>query len=133
MASILLVENHPAVARAISELLSGAGHSITVAHSGTEAIQLWSGDRYQLLYTDYRLGDMTATTMLAHLQHDGRAPARVVMSSMGFDAGSLPVYRQRFRSIVPGAYLALVPKGTEGDELLVIIDEALVFKPEKEE
>ena len=67
--SILLVEDDQAVRESIKLLLSIDRHTVTEAASGHEALQLFTGLRYDLVITDYlmpeMLGDQLAQSIKA--------------------------------------------------------------------
>jgi CheY-like chemotaxis protein len=109
---ILLVENHPDVARIFSYMLGTRGHSATVVGSVREAKSRLSAEPFDLLVCDYRVDDGTAVDLMQWLREQGRKPLSICVSGYGdeaaeecIDAGydgfiSKPVDMDRFEAKV---------------------------------
>lgn len=67
MASILLIDDMPAVRRAISAVLRRANHEVTEAASGKDGLALANGQRFDLVITDILMPEMDGTTVVMEI------------------------------------------------------------------
>ena len=67
--SILLVEDDPDVRGSIKLLLSIDRHTVTEAANGHEALQLFTGSRYDLVITDYRMPGMLGDELAQNIKN----------------------------------------------------------------
>jgi CheY-like chemotaxis protein len=75
---ILIVDDDHDLADAIGEALEMAGHSPTIAHSGTEAIEKYCGRSFDMTFMDVKLPDINGVeTFLTIREMD--PSARVIM------------------------------------------------------
>ena len=58
MSAILLVDDNPTVRNAVGDVLRDAGHAVTEAASGSEALGLLERNSFDLLILDYLLPEM---------------------------------------------------------------------------
>ena len=58
MSAILLVDDNPAVRNIVGDVLRDAGHDVTEAASGSEALSLLERNSFDLLILDYLLPEM---------------------------------------------------------------------------
>jgi two-component system, cell cycle sensor histidine kinase and response regulator CckA len=58
MSAILLVDDHPAVRNGVGDVLRDAGHSVSEAGSGPEALTMLERSPFDLLIVDYLLPEM---------------------------------------------------------------------------
>lgn len=66
---ILLVDDDPAARMSIKLLLSIDRHMVTEAASGHEALQLFTGARYDLVITDYLMPGMLGDELVENIRH----------------------------------------------------------------
>jgi two-component system chemotaxis response regulator CheY len=72
MASILVIEDVPAVLISLRIVLEGGGHQVTAVGSGERALALLrGGSQFDVVVTDIWMPGMSGTTVI----HDGRALA----------------------------------------------------------
>ena len=67
--SILLVEDDPAVRGSIKLLLSIDRHTVTEAANGHEALQLFTGSRYDLVIIDYLMPGMLGDELAQNIKN----------------------------------------------------------------
>jgi len=67
--SILLVDDDPDVRGSIKLLLSIDRHTVTEAANGHEALQLFTGSRYDLVITDYRMPGMLGDELARNIKN----------------------------------------------------------------
>ena len=75
--NILLVEDDPAVRQSIKLLLSIDRHEVTEAANGHEALQLFTGSRYDLVITDYLMPGMLGDELAQNIK--AIAPAQPIL------------------------------------------------------
>jgi two-component system cell cycle sensor histidine kinase/response regulator CckA len=63
MSAILLVDDHPAVRNGVGDVLRDAGHTVSEAGSGPEALTLLERSPFDLLIVDYLLPEMKGDTI----------------------------------------------------------------------
>lgn len=68
MAHILVVDDHPTVAAAITVVLRKAGHRVTVAHDGRAALALVDSEAWDLVVTDILMPELDGIGLLRALQ-----------------------------------------------------------------
>lgn len=81
-ATILLVEDEPALRRLAARVLTGVGHTVLTAVDGTEALQLARDHKgaIELLLTDVVMPKMSGTSLAAELRTE-RPGIRVLFMS----------------------------------------------------
>jgi PAS domain S-box-containing protein len=56
--SILVVDDEPEIRDSLAEILTGAGHRVSTASSGREALNLIAAESYDVILTDIRMPDL---------------------------------------------------------------------------
>jgi DNA-binding NtrC family response regulator len=88
MASVLIIDDEAALTSALAAFFGRTGgHTVSVAHTGAEGLELFQRIRPDLVLLDIRLPDMTGYEVLERLRHE---PAAVVMMT-GFGEVALAV------------------------------------------
>ena len=75
--SILLVDDDPAVRGSIKLLLSIDRHTVTEAANGYEALQLFTGSRYDFVIIDFRMPGMLGDELAQNIKN--LAPAQPIL------------------------------------------------------
>ena len=73
MANILVIDDDPSIRRVLIDILSGEGHSVSLATHGKEGVSLLKDGEYDLLFTDLGLPGLSGWEI--H-QRRRRAPRR---------------------------------------------------------
>jgi CheY-like chemotaxis protein len=80
MANILLVEDSPEVSMTVREILDSAGHQVTHAANGNEALTQLKAGRFDLVVSDIWMPEMDGIALLKALRSSGNAIPVVVIS-----------------------------------------------------
>ena len=87
MAQILIVDDEPVVRSALRRVLEHAGHAVTSAAGGYEAIRRLDAGPYDAVLTDIQMPDGDGLEVLLHAkQHHPHTP---VITMSGADEGPL--------------------------------------------
>jgi CheY-like chemotaxis protein len=113
MARILIVEDDPASAMLMSEVLEGAGHNVLLAHNGYSTVKQVARGQPDLALIDIRLGETGDGVRIAlHLKE--RYPVKIV-----FVSGYLDNHTQRRATAAdPAGFLV---KPVVAEQLLKIV------------
>jgi CheY-like chemotaxis protein len=111
--AILVVDDDPALRRALSRILRHEGHTVIEAESGPSALELTRKHRPSLLVLDYAMPGMDGEMALDELRKELRddAPPAVLLTASG---------REQERALAMGAVKGL-PKPFAVEELLETI------------
>jgi DNA-binding NtrC family response regulator len=71
MATILCVDDEPAIGLVVSDTLEQAGHRVMTANSVPEALRLLEKERVDLILSDYRMPGLTGLEFLSLLEREG--------------------------------------------------------------
>ena len=124
---VLVVEDHPILAAAITELLeSTPGMSVLgVARSGADALTLAKQDSVTVLLTNYRLPDMTGAAIatairatspeIAIVFHTADESETAMLDAIDAGAGAYLT-----RSATPGEYVEAVRRAAMGEVLIPV-------------
>ena len=114
MARILCVDDEPNVVALKCAILEAAGHIVTVSTSAHDAIEKLESNRYDVVVTDWRLGDADGRAVVQAAKAHSGTPV-VVVSGYVTDA---------FQATEPLADLYL-EKPVNPKELVTIVNELL--------
>ncbi len=114
---ILVIDDEIDIGLMLNEYLSQQGYSITNAYSGTSALKLLENENFDLIITDFRLGDIDGLEIIIRLK-DIKPNTPVVMITEYSDI------KMAVRIIKLGAY-DYVTKPLYPDEILITIKDAI--------
>jgi two-component system KDP operon response regulator KdpE len=80
MPRILLVDDEPAIQRAVGPLLRSRGYDVEIAATGADALRLAAGRAPDLVVLDLGLPDLEGTEVCRRLHHAGDADHRALGS-----------------------------------------------------
>lgn len=125
MPRILVVDDDPVIRRIITEALTDAGHEVTGARNGREALHLMVEQLPDLVVLDLAMPEMDGWRLLEQLYHSGlRKRTRVVIVSGNLDQEA----RERGRRESVHHFLE---KPFDPDALLTLVDQALEQQPDE--
>jgi len=81
--SILLVDDDPAMREMVEDLLSAAGHDVTTAANGVEAIGAVDGRGFDCILSDIQMPEMDGLSLLGALRERSPETPVVLMTSFG--------------------------------------------------
>jgi CheY-like chemotaxis protein len=89
MASILVVDDEPALRRTLRSILEKAGHSVAEAGDGSEALVSFAADKPDLVLTDIIMPNREGVEMIGEMRRrDANLPI-IAMSGGGTAGGDL--------------------------------------------
>ena len=110
---VLLVDDEPAFARAVRDLLGLQGHQVTVVDSAAAALDAVSVRPYDVVLTDYSLGEVTGAELAEQLANRGSGPFVVLVTGY---ATEIDDPRLLSRGVD-----AVLPKPCRGDDLRQVL------------
>lgn len=118
MARILLIDDDPLILEMLSDTLRGAGHEVSTARNGWEALRSFRPDWHELVITDVLMPYIDGADMLQVLRRETpRTPVIVISGAFGQDgAARIADIRERgaalvlSKPVVPEELLAAVTR-----------------------
>jgi two-component system, NtrC family, nitrogen regulation response regulator NtrX len=110
---ILVVEDESEVVRILRRWLTAEGHQIVTAHSAVDAVQILSGERFDLALIDWELG-----TILTGIDVGKHARMRDPTIAMLMISGHDPLEMQPRAENVLQPFLAVIGKPLDRDLLI---------------
>ncbi|MEP6570200.1 MAG: PAS domain S-box protein [Acidobacteriota bacterium] len=86
--SILVIDDEPAVRETLAEMLEMMGHRVLLAESGQTALQMLSGNDFDLVFTDLAMPEMDGWETSREIRK--RWPEMNVVLVTGYGTGTLP-------------------------------------------
>lgn len=78
--TLLIVDDEASMRKLYSRVFSSGGYAVSMAASLTEALELAAANAFDLIITDFNLGDGEGTELIRKLKKSGR-PAKAVLIS----------------------------------------------------
>jgi DNA-binding NtrC family response regulator len=117
--SILIVDDENSITGAMEIILGEQGYQIKTATTVTEAIEIFQGRSFDLVFTDLRLPDATGLDLLARVKEDSPETEVILMTAHG----SLEV---TIEAIKKGAYYYL-EKPFSPDQVVMLTERTLEY------
>ncbi len=120
MARILIVEDEPAVSKALKERFEQEGFEVTQAQNGQEGLLRASNEKPDLILLDLIMPHMDGITMLQRLREDewGKLAKVIVLSNLSDDSALA-------RSMEKGVYDYLVKTDWKLEDVVAKVKERL--------
>ncbi|CAG9191246.1 Response regulator receiver protein [Paraburkholderia sabiae] len=111
MSRVLLVEDDANVRDALSAVLDGAGHDVTIAHDGAEAVRLAPVAHPQVIVSDVMMPTMDGPDMVRKIRSmpDFRQVPVILMSAL-ITTPSVPVAAMLRKPFAPATLLEVLDK-----------------------
>jgi two-component system, NtrC family, response regulator AtoC len=93
-ASVLVVDDEPAMRLLLSSVLKDEGHDVTAAASGEEALQLLAKRHYRLVVTDLKMPGISGLELLAQVTRDDPDTAVIILTAFGTVEGAVEAMRK---------------------------------------
>ena len=110
---VLLVDDEPAFARAVRDLLALQGHHVTVVDSAAAALEAVAAHTFDVVLTDYSLGEVTGAELAETLADAPSSPFVVLVTGYATEIDD-PTLLSRGVS-------AVLPKPCRGEDLRQIL------------
>ncbi len=116
-ATVLVIDDEESVATTIEAILRMDGHTVTSTTSGADAIRLLNAQRYDVVLTDLRLGDMDGIEVLREVQRTSPETASIMLTGYASLESAIAALRS-------GAYDYLM-KPSDVEELRATVNRAI--------
>lgn len=93
-ASVLVVDDEPAMRLLVTSVLKDEGHDVTAAASGEEAIQLVAKRHYHLIITDLKMPGISGLEVLEAVRRDDPETAVILLTAFGTVEGAVEAMRK---------------------------------------
>jgi CheY-like chemotaxis protein len=110
---VLLVDDEPAFARAVRDLLTLQGHHVTVVDSAVAALEATDSTRFDVVLTDYSLGEVTGAELAERLADRGSTLFVVLITGYATEIDD--------PSLMSRGVNAVLPKPCRGDDLRQVL------------
>jgi CheY-like chemotaxis protein len=110
---VLLVDDEPAFARAVRDLLGLQGHQVTVVDSAAAALEAISDRTFDVVLTDYSLGEVSGAELAERLAGLGAPPFVVLVTGYATEIDD--------PSLLTRGVDAVLPKPCRGDDLREVL------------
>ncbi len=117
--AVLVVDDEPEVALLLSDVLARAGHRVTTAESGLEALERTAGQRFDAIFCDLKMPRMDGPSFRQALKQRGDHARVPFVFVTGDHLGNTPADRLDGCPVIgkpfrPADVLAALPKDTSG-------------------
>ena len=116
-ATVLVIDDEESVATTIEAILRMDGHTVTSATTGADAIRLLQTQRFDVVLTDLRLGDMDGIDVLREVQRTSPETASIMLTGYASLESAVAALRS-------GAYDYLM-KPSDVEELRATVNRAI--------
>ena len=93
-ASVLVVDDEPAMRLLVTSVLKDEGHDVTAAASGEEALQLVARRHYHLIITDLKMPGISGLDVLEAVRRDDPETAVILLTAFGTVEGAVEAMRK---------------------------------------
>jgi two-component system response regulator FlrC len=93
-ASVLVVDDEPAMRLLVTSVLKDEGHDVTAAASGEEALQLAARRHFHLIITDLKMPGISGLDVLEAVRRDDPETAVILLTAFGTVEGAVEAMRK---------------------------------------
>jgi len=93
-ASILVVDDEPAMRLLVTSILRDEGHDVTAAANGEEALQLIERRHYHLIISDLKMPGMSGVDLLERVKQEDPETAVILLTAFGTVEGAVEAMRK---------------------------------------
>jgi len=105
-ASILIIDDEPAVCAGCRLVLSDQGHTVDAVHDGRSGLELLEKSRYELVLLDMKLPDIDGIEVLRRIREKNATIPVILLTAFG-------EFRQDFNTWASDAYIVKSHDTTE--------------------
>jgi CheY-like chemotaxis protein len=113
---VLVVDDEPVFAGSLRDLLSLQGHQVTLVDSAPAALERVAEGAYDVVLTDYSLGEVTGAQLAEQLAQNGHAPFVILITGYATEVDDPAL-------LTPGVQ-AVLPKPCRADDLRNVLARA---------
>jgi DNA-binding NtrC family response regulator len=97
MLDILLVDDEPSIRLSVGDALRGAGHHVTLASEGGEAVSLIESHLYDVVITDIRLPKVDGITLFRKIRSEAPSTDVILITAYGAVADAVSALKEGAR------------------------------------
>ena len=94
MLDILLIDDEPTIRLSVGDALRAAGHGVTVASDGAEAMAIVSSRVFDVVITDIRLPKVDGLTIFRHLRAESPSTDVILITAYGAVSDAVTALRE---------------------------------------
>jgi CheY-like chemotaxis protein len=113
---VLLVDDQPVFARAVSEMLGLQGHQVKTVGSAAAALEAIAAQAFEVVVTDYSLGEVSGAELAERLADGPSSPFVVLLTGYATCVDD--------PSLLSRGVSAVVPKPCSGEDLRKVMARA---------
>jgi signal transduction histidine kinase/DNA-binding response OmpR family regulator len=98
---VLLVDDEPAFARAVRDLLGMQGHQVTVVDSAAKALEAVAAHEFDVVLTDYSLGEATGAELAERLADQPTHPFVVLVTGYATEIDDPTLLSRGVNAVLP--------------------------------
>jgi DNA-binding NtrC family response regulator len=125
MAKILIIDDNPKILKLLTKILKTNDYEVTTASCGDTGITALRSDDYDLVLTDLKMPTMSGMEVLDHVVSNYPKTVCIILTGHGTIKSSVEAMKK-------GAF-DYITKPVSVNELLLIVEKALMFKRLEEE
>ena len=99
-ARILIIDDEPSIAELLGDALAGEGHTVEIAVSGSEGVELALASRYDLVLTDLGMPDVTGWEVAARIREETPEVPVILVTGWGTTISREEVERSGVAAVV---------------------------------
>ncbi len=121
--TVLVVDDEAAFANSLRGLLSLQGHTVTVVSSAAEALPALAAGRFDVVLTDYSLGDTSGAQLAEQLDQRGESAYIILITGYATDIDD--------PTLMTRGIDAVLPKPCRGDDLREVLSRVRTTEPRR--
>jgi CheY-like chemotaxis protein len=82
---VLIADDEPSILQSLGDILRGSGCKVDIAHDGLEAVQMATGEQFDLVISDIKMPNMSGYEVYASIKSKFPDTGVILMTAYGYD------------------------------------------------